>query len=63
MNSDIEVFKIVYNILVNDYFESLENHEEVTFQIGQDDTDEEVEPKSVTNSNLPIIELLWLETR
>lgn len=63
MNSDIEVFKIVYNILVNDYFESLENHEEVTFQIGQDDTDEEVEPKSVTDSNLPIIELLWLETR
>jgi hypothetical protein len=63
VNSDIEVFKIVYNILVNDYFESLENHEEVTFQIGQDDTDEEVEPKSVTDSNLPIIELLWLETR
>ena len=40
MNSDTEVSKIVYNILVDDTFKSLENHEGI-FQSDQDDTDEE----------------------
>ena len=57
MNGDTEVFKTVYNIPVNDIFKSLEkNHAEGTFQSNQDDTDEEVEPKGETNSNLPITE-------
>ena len=47
MNRDTEVIKTGYNIPVNDIFESLENHEEGTFQSDQDDTDEVVENQKV----------------
>ena len=53
MNSDTEVSKIVYNILVDDTFQSLENHEGI-FQSDQDDTDEEG-MKKLNQKMLPIL--------
>ena len=53
MNSDTEVSKIVYNILVDDTFKSLENNEGI-FQSDQDDTDEEG-MKKLNQKMLPIL--------
>ena len=54
--SEAEVSETVDSISVNNIFEPLEKQEEGTFETDKDDTDEVVEPKSDTDSNLPMTE-------
>ena len=56
IDSEAEVSETIDSIPVNNTFAPLEKHEEGAFETDKDDTDEVVEPKRDTDSNLPMTE-------